>query len=130
IDDYAVGQVTITEADVNDIKAYGATKPTPSSPVISYISANSAEAFKNKRMVEGSFNQGITDNGQTKTISHTNWKNVVVFETYRGSELIDVAMVGTGSSNNSSTHVRYPDGATRIEAVSWNGDRTLVFGQR
>lgn len=130
IDDYAVGQVTITESDVNEVKAYGASKPMPSSPVISYISLNSADAFKYKRPVEGGFNQGITDNGQTKTISHSIWKNVVVFETYKANELIDVAMVGTGSSDNSTTHVRYPDGATRIEAVSWDGTRTLVKGTR
>lgn len=130
IDDYAVGQVTITQADVDEVKALGAMKPMPSSPVISYISANSAEAFKTRSAVSGTFNQGITTNGATKSILHSVWRNVVVFETYKGDKLVDIAMVGTGSSDNSSTHVRYPEGSTRIEAVAWDGERTLVFGSR
>lgn len=130
IDDYAVGQVTITQADVDEVKALGAAKPMPSSPVISYISANSVDAFKNRRAVSGTFNQGVTTNGATKSILHSVWRNVVVFETYKGDDLVDIAMVGTGSSDNSSTHVRYPEGSTRIEAVGWNGERVLVFGAR
>lgn len=130
IDDYAVGQVTITQADVDEVKALGATKPMPSSPVISYISANSADAFKTRSAVSGAFNQGITTNGATKSILHSVWRNVVVFETYKGDKLVDIAMVGTGSPDNSSTHVRYPEGSTRIEAVAWDGERTLVFGSR
>lgn len=130
IDDYAVGPVTITQADVDEVKALGATKSMPSSPVISYISANSADAFKTRSAVSGTFNQGITTNGATKSILHSVWRNVVVFETYRGDSLVDVAMVGTGSADNSSTHVRYPEGSTCIEAVAWDGKRTLVFGTR
>ena len=130
IDDYAVGQVTITQADVDEVKALGAMKPMPSSPVISYISANSADAFKTRSAVSGTFNQGITTNGATKSILHSVWRNVVVFETYKGDELVDIAMVGTGSPDNSSTHVGYPEGSTRIEAVAWDGERTLVFGSR
>lgn len=130
IDDYAVGQVTITQADVDEVKALGAAKPMPSSPVISYISANSVDAFKNRRAVSGTFNQGVTTNGATKSILHSVWRNVVVFETYKGDDLVDIAMVGTGSSDNSSTHVRYPEGSTRIEAVGWDGERALVFGTR
>lgn len=57
-------------------------------------------------------------------------ENVVAFETYTGNELTEVCIVGTGSMDNSSTFVRYPEGATRIEAVSWNGQRTLVYGTR
>lgn len=130
IDDYAVGQVKITKEDVEAVKALGSTKVMPSSPVISYISANSIGAFRNRLAVAGSFGQGVTGSGTTREISHAVWKNVVVFETYQGEQLVDVAMVGTGSADNSSTHVRYPDGSTRIEAVAWNGERTLVFGTR
>ena len=38
-------------------------------------------------------------------------------------------MVGTDSKDNSSTTVTYPEGSTRIEAVSWDGKRTLVYGK-
>lgn len=130
IDDYAVGQVAITAADVESVRALGNTKQMPSSPVISYISANSINAFRNQSPVSGSYNQGITTSGASKTISHSIWKNVVVFETYKGAELVDIAMVGTGSSTNSSTYVLYPEGSTRIEAVACDGSRTLVFGAR
>lgn len=81
--------------------------------------------------VEGTFGTGITDNGNdTFTISHNIWKNVTVFETYRGETLDRVAMVGTDSPDRSTTLVRYPAGSTRIEAVAWDGTRTLVYGSR
>ena len=47
-----------------------------------------------------------------------------------GNELVEVCIVGTGTIDNSSTFIRYPKGATRIEAVSWDGKRTLVCGTR
>lgn len=130
IDDYTVGQVTISKADVEAVKALGSRKQEAPSPVISYISANSVDAFRNQSSVSGTSGQGITSSGERKTVSHSVWKNVVVFETYKGTELVDVAMVGTASSDNSSTSVRYPAGSTRIEAVAWDGERTLVFGTR
>ncbi|MGL5682400.1 MAG: M60 family metallopeptidase [Marinifilaceae bacterium] len=132
IDDYSVGRVTITAQDSIDIRTLGASYPDPSSPVISYISINAMEAFKNQVEVSGTISEGITWNTDKSlcTIAHNVWQNVVVFETYKGDELVDVAMVGTGDRNNTSTQVRYPKGSTRIEAVSWNGKRTLVYGQR
>ena len=130
IDDYAVGQVTITQQDVDEVIELGNSMPEPSSPVISYISVNSIDAFKNQKSVEGTFNQGVSGSGTSRVISHTTWKNAVVFETYAGEELIDLVMVGTGSGDNSTTQVRYPSNATRVEAVAWNGQRTLVYGTR
>lgn len=130
IDDYAVGQVTINQNDIDEVTLLGSSKNMPSSPVISYISMNSVDAFKNKKAVVGVFNQGVSGSGITRIVNHSVWKNVVVFETYNGANLIDLCMVGTGSNNNSSTQVRYPTGATRIEAVAWDGERTLVYGNR
>lgn len=134
IDDYAVGKVTITQADVDEITAFGARFSDPNSPVISYISVNSLNAFKNKAEVEGTHAQGVsnyTDGGRKgKKVEHSTWRNVVVFETYAGVDLVDVAMVGTGNLGNTWTYVRYPDGATRIEAVSYSGQRTLVYGEK
>ena len=46
------------------------------------------------------------------------------------NELVRATMVGTDSKDNSSTTVTYPEGSTRIEAVSWDGKRTLVYGKR
>lgn len=135
IADYGAAIVEITKADSVAVRAYGSQK-AKINHAIQYISFNSIDAFKNKREVQGTFNVGVTDkigssfNG--KTINHAQWRNVVAFETYSGEELVDVAMVGTGSpsGDNTSTYVRYPEGATRIEAVSYSGQRTLVFGVR
>lgn len=123
-------KVTITKKEMDEVKAYASTKKAAPTPVIHYISGNSLEAYKKKLPVEGTFGQGITDGEGSKTINHKIWKNVVVFETYSGDKLMEISIVGTGSGNNSTTYVRYPEGATRIEAVAWDGTKTLVCGTR
>lgn len=130
LDDYGRGRLTITRQDCDDLVAYAAKYPKPESPVIFYLSANSLEAYKNRLPVRGGARQGVAAKGKTRIIDHAQWKNVAVFETYRGDELIKIAMVGTGSDANTSTLVQYPEGATRIEAVGWDGKRTLVDGAR
>lgn len=123
-------QVTITQAMVDEIRTYGQSKPKVPTPVLYYISANSLEAYKKQLPVQGTFGQGITSGELSKTISHSVWKNVAAFETYAGDKMVEVCIAGTGRMDNTSTFVRYPEGATRIEAVSWDGKRTLVFGAR
>lgn len=130
LDDYACARLTITEADCKSLVAYAKKYPKPESPVIYYISANSVGAYKNRLPVSGSYNQGVTEQGKQCIVSHDVWKNVVVFETYKNRKMLRITMVGTDSKDNSSTTVPYPDGATRIEAVSWDGKRTLVYGKR
>ncbi len=129
LDDYSCAQMTITAADCKKLTEYASKYPKPKSPVIFYISANSVNAFKNELPVKGEFNQGVTERGKNRIISHDVWKNVVVFETYAGKELVKITMVGTDSKDNSSTTVPYPDGATRIVAVAWDGKRTPVYGE-
>ena len=129
VDDYTVATINITQEMVNEVKAYGEGKPLPSGGM-QYISANSAEAFKSKSNVEGTFNSGITKGTDYVTVDHAIWKNVVAFETYKGKELTDICIVGTGDVTNKTTRVDYPTGATRIEAVGWDGSRTLVTGSR
>ena len=130
LDDYTCARMTITEADCRNLVAYARKYKKPESPVIYYISVNSVEAYKNRLPVRGSYNQGITEQGNRRIISHDVWKNVVVFETYKDNELVRATMVGTDSKDNSSTTVTYPEGSTRIEAVSWDGTRTLLFVKR
>lgn len=130
-DDYGVGTITITEEDVDELVEYAKRYPKPASSVIYYLSSQSLPAYVNRLAVQGTFGAGITDNGNdTFTVSHNIWKNVAVFETYRGEILDRVAMVGTDSPDRSTTLVRYPAGSTRIEAVAWDGTRTLVYGSR
>ena len=130
LDDYSRGRLTITQQNCDDLVRYASRYPKPESPVIHFISANSVDAYRGRLPVLGQTGQGVTGQGTTRTIDHSVWKNVTVFETYRGSELVKIAMVGTGSPDNSSTLVQYPEGATRIEAVAWDGKRTMVCGQR
>lgn len=127
--DYNSRQKTITQDMVDATILYAQKYPKPQSDVIYYISGNSIDAFQHQLSVEGQYNKGIT--GDTlKEISHQVWKNVTVFETYHNDELVCITMVGTGDRANTKTLVPYRKGATRIEAVAWDGARTLVFGNR
>lgn len=130
MDDYSRAQLTITAADCAELVKYAERYPKPDSPVIFYISTNSVDAYRKRLPVEGKFDQGVAVTGAARTIDHAVWKHAVAFETYSGKELIKIAMVGTGTKDNRSTLVLYPTGATRIEAVAWDGTRTLVTGSR
>lgn len=124
-------RIEITEAMINEIRTYGQKfAAIPGNAMLHYISGNSLEFFKKRQSVQGTYGQGITDRGLVKIISHDIWKNAVVYETYKNDELLEITISGTGTINNSSTLVRYPEGATCIEAVAWNGEKTLVFGSR
>ncbi len=127
--DYRSRQKTITQEMVDEVIKYAQKYPEPQTDVIYYISGNSIEAFLNKQGVRGEYNKGISGN-TLKSINHDVWKNVTVFETYHNSELKCITMVGTGDKENKKTLVPYLDGATRIEAVGWDGNRTLVIGTR
>lgn len=132
LDDYTRGWLKITQEDCDNLIKYANRYPKPQSPVIYYISGNNVNAYNKKLLVAGEYEKGIslyTDKGYC-VIDHNVWKNVAVFETYINDKLEKVAMVGTDSPDNTTTLVRYPEGATRIEAVSWDGKRTLVYGKR
>lgn len=131
LDDYARGQLTITQADCDELVRYASKYPKPATPVLYYLTANSEKAYKDRLPVEGTFNEGLKVGADGRVVvKHEVWKNVAVFETYQGDELKYVAMVGTDSPDLSTTLVRYPNGSTRIEAVAWDGKRTLVYGKR
>ena len=131
LDDYARGQMTITQTDWDELVKYASKYSKPATPVLYYLSANSQKSFKDKLAVEGTYNEGVkVRNNGWIVIDHDVWKNAVVFETYQGDELKYAAIVGTDSPDLSETKVCYPEGSTRIEAVSWDGTRTLVYGKK
>ena len=131
LDDYARGQMTITQTDCDELVKYASKYPKPATPVLYYLSANSEKSFKDKLAVEGTYNEGVkVRNNGWIVINHDVWKNAVVFETYQGDELRYAAIVGTDSPDLSETKVCYPEGSTRIEAVSWDGKRKLVYGEK
>lgn len=125
-------RLTITEEDIAAFKAEINAKAyaQPASPVIYYISGNSVDAFKNRAAVVGATGEGVSGNGSSRLVTASAWKNVVVFETYAGDQLVKATLPFTNYADKSATTVAYPDGSTRIEAVAWNGERTLVYGSR
>lgn len=128
-DDYTSARKTITKTMIDDAVTYARKYPKPKTNYIYYISGNSIEAYKYKLQVSGQYNMGVT--GSTvKQVIHSEWKNAVVYETYAGNALMNITMTGTGSNDNTFTNVSYPEGATRIEAVGYDGTRVLVFGAR
>lgn len=128
VDDYTCAQMTITQADIDALKTYASQYKKPTTPVLHYITANSLAAYRQKLSVKGVQNKGVTKNEDgSLLIDHVIWQNVVAFETYAGEKLVKIAFVGAGSSDNKTTLVRFPQGATRIDAVSWDGKRHLVY---
>lgn len=130
MDDYGRAQLTITQEQCDELVKYMSRYPKPASPVIYYLTANSERAYQKRLPVSGVYNKGISFKDKNCVIDHHIWKNVAVFETYEDGKLSYVAMVGTDSPDQSSTLVRYPEKSTRIEAVAWDGTRTLVYGER
>ena len=128
-DDYTSARKTITKPMIDEAINYAKKYPKPITDYIYYISGNSIDVYKYKLKVSGQYNIGISGS-TSKQILHSNWNNVVVFETYAGSNLLNITMVGTGSNGNLLTNVPYPEGATRIEAVGYDGTKILVFGVR
>lgn len=128
-DDYTAAQKTITQEMIDKTVSKISKYPKPKH-LIKYISGNSITAYKGQLPVEGIYNEGISTADDKMIISHDVWKNAVVFETYKDDELIKITLAGTGTKNNSSTSLEYPKTATRLEAVAFDGKRTLVFGKR
>lgn len=129
MDDYSRAQLTITQEQCDELVKYAKRYAKPDSPVIHYITSASAAAYRDKQPVEGAYDKGIKEEGESRIISKDVWKNVTVFETYAGDKMTNIAIVDTDSyPDKTSTRVQYPAGSTRIEAVSWDGKRTLVTG--
>ena len=135
VNDYGnTSKLTISAADVAEMKSYASKYPKPATPVLYYMSGNSVEIFRDRLPVEGTLNEGVSvsvindeKNENFRTVSVDNWKNVVVYETYQDDKLTKAAICGTGFGYGGSTIVSYPVGSTCIKAVSWDGKRTLVY---
>ncbi|WP_430973328.1 M60 family metallopeptidase [Sunxiuqinia rutila] len=128
--DYTNRQKTITQSMVDETVSYISQYPKPElNHSIQYISVNSYQAYKNRLPVVGTYGEGVVALSNQVKVDHAAWRNVTIFETFSGDELSWITMVGTGDANNRSTLVAYPAGATRIEAVAFDGARTLVYGE-
>ncbi len=134
IDDYGIGQLTVTETEVEETIAYIKAKgyQPPASPVINYISAHSIDAFKNNLPLSGKTGIGVeliqSDIFPYLIIDNTEWKNTVAFETYdTAGILIHVSIVGTGDLSLATTAIQYPYEAFMVYAVGYDGSKILVY---
>lgn len=123
-------RLTITSEDIAAFEQEMEDLPEPESPVIYYISGYTVNSFKNKIDVVGTTGEGVSGSGTSRLVEASKWKNVVMFETYAGDELLKLTLPYTNFADKTATTVYYPDGSTRIEAVGWDGKRTLVYGTR
>lgn len=127
--------ILITGTMVDEVKNYAKQFPNPQPETLemNYISGNTVEIYRQRLPMSGTYGEGVTDGESvpnTKIIAHSVWKNVVAYETIDDNgKLIEVCISGTGSASNTSTLVRYPEGATGIRAVSWDGTRKMVYGK-
>lgn len=134
IADYSNGQLTITQSMIDEAKNYVISKgyAKPVSPVISYISANSVNTYKNKLPVSGTTGIGalVMTNGAGRflQVDNSKWNNAVAFETYTASsQLLSVSIMGTGDPTLAKTLVDFPVTAGKVYAVGYNGQKILVY---
>ncbi|PWN57989.1 M60 family metallopeptidase [Chryseobacterium viscerum] len=128
--DYANGQLTITQAQIDATIAdiQGQNYQNPVSPVIHYISSRSVATFRDHLLVSGQTGQGVTLGNNYLTVQHSVWKNVVAYETFNANnQLIYVSITGTGDITNQTTKVYYPSNAAAVYAVGYDGHKILVY---
>ncbi len=127
VDDYTCSQMTITEEDIKEVKAYASKYSKPTTPVLHYITANSVDVYKHQLPISGIKGKGFENDEDKIIINNDRWSNAVAFETYEGNKLTKVAFVGAGSNDIKTTIVHTPEGTTSVKAVGWDGERLEVM---
>ncbi len=130
IDDYGIGQILISQNQIDQTVAYIQSKnyPQPVSPVINYLSANSVNAFKNLSPLTGVTGVGVTLSGTSLLIQNDQWQNAIAFEVYDIQDtLMHVAIVGSGDISLQTTTIYYPNNALKVYAVGYDGQKILVY---
>lgn len=127
VDDYTCSQMTITEADISNVKQYASKYKKPETPVLHYITANSVDIYRNKSTLSGNSGNGFVKEEDKIVVDNELWENAVAFETYADEKLVKVAFVGAGSDDLKTTVVHFPEGATSVKAVGWDGERIEVL---
>ncbi|MEY8760065.1 M60 family metallopeptidase [Chryseobacterium tongliaoense] len=133
--DYSNKTITVTDQQIANTIAVIKSKnyPMPASPVINYLSTNSINFVRQQAPLIGTPMVGVTLNSNSDpdlvslNVDAQLWKNVIAFETYNQNTIIDVAVFGTGNAALDFTKVRYPQNATSVYAVGYDGTRKLVY---
>ncbi len=116
IDDYGKGQLTITQAEIDnlisEIQSKGYEKPDAG---INYICDANWEIFKNQAtIVKGT----ATHSGKQFTMS--NWENVVAYEVWENDKLVYT------SNKSSFTTKDAVSSDVKVYAIAYNGDKVEV----
>lgn len=127
VDDYSCAQMTITEADISELKQYASRYKKPQTPVLHYITANSVEVYKHKLPLKGTTGRGFQREEKRLIVDNSLWQNAVAFETYEGDKLVKVAFVGAGCTDLKTTTVQLTEGTTAVKAVGQDGVRIQVL---
>ena len=138
IEDYQAGWNIITEAMINDLKAYVKEQGYPASgEEINYINGHNYHIYRDclKLEVPEKLNTGCILKQEKVTIQHSEVKNAVAYETYNyEGKLLRITMYGLGSDDSHSyTQVLFPENydmdlkAAYIMAVGYDGTRAKVY---
>lgn len=134
IGDYATRQLTITQTMLNNLKSEIEASNYPEPPAaFYYIDVNNMPAFRDKAaLVANDINAGCTRQGNTVTISHASWKNVVGFETYDANgNLLHCTSYGHGSSEYVPTYTNIvwntSESPAYIMAVGFDGTKVKCY---
>ena len=116
IDDYGVQTLTITQTQANSLKNYIKNKNFAKMPyAMQYITDNNWQLYKNRTEVE---------KGKAARIGSTyrmqDWKNVVAYEAYQDSKLVNVSI-----DNQINLTGDYTEGS-KVYAVQYDGTRIEV----
>ena len=131
IEDYSSAWFTITEDMCRDVQTHARKYPKPESPVIFYITTNSAGIYRDKLNIIPSpdFTPVVDDSKQRSfLVPADKWANAVAFEVYDADgKLIRVCLRGLDQQDNQSTTVILPPGAHSVMAVQWDGRRYTIY---
>ena len=138
IEDYTPGWNVISEAMIDNLKAYVKEQgyPTPTEE-INYVNGHNYHIYRDclKLDVPKALGEGCKASGNKVIVQHSAVKNAVAFETYNSKdELLRITMYGLGSDDQHSyTQVLYPTNSNKdlsaayIIAVGYDGTRIKVY---
>lgn len=129
--DYGTGRLKMTAEECAEVKKEASKYPKPASPVIQYMNANNMACYRDRLPLAGPSQpgQGVKLEKERCMVDHGVWKNAVAYEVYEGGKLVGITLSGVGSDGNVSTNVHFPETATEIKAVGWDGSRKSVLSR-
>ncbi|MBR5036937.1 MAG: M60 family metallopeptidase [Prevotella sp.] len=134
ISDYSTRQLTITQAMLNSLENEINAANYPEPPAgFCYLDVNNYSVFRDKAaLVENTVGKGCSRSGSNVVIQHSQWKNVVGFETYKADgTLLHMTNYGHGDSaikpNTTSVVWNTSESPAYIMAVGYDGTRVKCY---